>query len=69
MLVANPQNLYDVTYKEVMQLWNSTEKNAKHRLTRIRKSLNKQRWQKITILQYCREEDISVEEFYHQLVS
>jgi hypothetical protein len=52
-----------VTYKEVMIFWGLQPGNAANRLTFIRNTLNKQRFQKITVQQYCAAEDISIDEF------
>ena len=67
MPVVNPENLIDVTYKEVMQLWNLNTSAAKCRLKAVRKSLGKKRRHKLTVIQFCTEEDISTEEFYKKL--
>lgn len=64
---ANPQNLVDVTYKEVMQLWNINKNCAVQRLNSIRTSLGKKRKHKLTVVQFCNEEDIKPEEFYAKI--
>ena len=69
MSIANPENLVDVTYKEVMQLWNISKDSAVQRLNAIRNSLSKKRRHKLTVVQFCREEDISLDEFYNKINS
>lgn len=65
--MVNSQNIVDVTYKEVMQLWRLNKECAVQRLTVIRKNLGKKRVHKLTVFQYCKAEDISIEEFYNML--
>lgn len=69
MSVGKPQEIADVTYKEVMQFWNIGIKAAKGRLYRIRTSLNKDRKHRLTVVQFCKEEDITEQEFYNRLKS
>ncbi len=58
---------FDITYKEVMQLWDITKGNAVQRLNKIRRSLDKKRRHKLTVTQFCREEDITPEEFFNKI--
>ena len=67
MPVGKQPEIADVTYKEVMQLWNLGAIAAKSRLTRIRNSLNKGRKHKLTVVQFCKEEDITLDEFYNRV--
>lgn len=67
MPIVKPE-IFDVTYNEVMQLWNISERAAVRRLTIIRTTLKKKRWQKLTVVQYCKAEDISEEEFYKKIL-
>ncbi len=60
-------NVADVTYKEVMQFWNLSKDQAVYRLKVIRNSLEKKRRHKLTVVQFCKWEDVSEEEFYKQL--
>lgn len=52
-----------VTYKEVMIVWNISERSAALRLNTIRTSLNKQKFHRLTVDQYCLAEDITRQEF------
>ena len=67
MPIAKEHQVFDVTYKEVMQLWNISKESANKRLTTIRSVLKKKRWQKLTVGQFCKAEDISEEEFHNKI--
>jgi hypothetical protein len=67
MLIVNPKNLVDITYKEVMQMWNINKDCAVQRLNSIRNSLGKKRRHKLTVTQFCNAEDITPEEFYNKI--
>ena len=59
--------IVNVTYKEVQILWNLSAMAAQKRLNLIRSLLNKDRMHKLTPYQYCKAEDISIDEFYTAL--
>lgn len=61
------QKIFDVTFKEVQQLWNISADAANKRLTVIRKALGKKRFHKLTVTQFCQAEDISTDEFYNKI--
>lgn len=52
-----------ITYKEIMIFWNVSERAAALRLNTIRKMLNKTRFHRVTVDQFCQVEDITVQEF------
>lgn len=59
--------IVNVTYKEVAIFWNLSTDAAHKRISFIRSLLNKKKFQKLTIYQYCKAEDISTDEFYTSL--
>lgn len=61
------EKIADVTYKEVMRMWNLPEKAAQRRLIQVRGLLKKKRWHKLSVVQYCQVEDISTDEFHNRV--
>ena len=57
------KEIKQVTYKEVAIVWGSSLTAAANRLAVIRKTLNKKKFHRLTIVQYCKAEDISIDEF------
>ena len=52
-----------ITYKEVAAFWGMNEDAAMKRTNLIRSLLGKKRFQRLTKAQYCKAEDISIDEF------
>jgi ribosome-interacting GTPase 1 len=59
--------LTHVTYKEIMIFWNCSQRVAQVRLNTIRNMLEKKRFHRLTVIQFCIAEDISVDEFNQAL--
>lgn len=56
-------DVMQISYKEIMIFWGITEDAARKRLNLIRSSLGKNRFQRLSKIQYCKAEDITLEEF------
>lgn len=52
-----------VTYKEVMIIYGCTARGAGSRLEIIRKELNKGHYDLLTVIEFCRAEDMSLDDF------
>ena len=56
-----------VTYKEVMIMWNCSDFSAMKRLQLLRSTLGKRKIHRLTVVQYCKAEDIAIEEFTNRI--